>query len=99
MIEKAFPDILAVDPTGCGCTECIIGEYVQYDIWEKKATAADVAAFLTGDVRNNTYDSTLEIILRSWFDEESANEFVRRFKEDLDRNLSSYYIDDILEGC
>ena len=24
-------DLLAVDPVGCGCTECIIGEYIPAD--------------------------------------------------------------------
>jgi hypothetical protein len=44
------PGAVAVDPPGCGCTECLTGEYVPLE----QATDAQVAALLTGSVGNNT---------------------------------------------
>lgn len=40
---------VAIDPAGCGCTECITGQYVPLD----QATAAQVYAMLKGQLRNN----------------------------------------------
>ena len=40
----------AVDPIGCGCNECITGEYVPFD----KAKSDVLAALLHGDIKNNT---------------------------------------------
>ena len=39
----------AIDPLGCGCTECITGEYVPLD----RATPEQVLDMLTGGIRNN----------------------------------------------
>lgn len=41
----------AIDPSGCGCTECIVGEYVNLD----HATNKDVHRLLLGEVSDNTY--------------------------------------------
>lgn len=54
--KRSFPDVLAVDPNGCGCTECLIGEYVPFERWVALATPGDVKALMVGDVKNNTYD-------------------------------------------
>jgi hypothetical protein len=43
--------VLAIDPTGCGCTECLVGEYVPYN----RATAKQLKQMLKGKIRNNTY--------------------------------------------
>jgi hypothetical protein len=40
----------AVDPHGCGCTECITGQYVPLE----RATDRHIAALLTGHMTNNT---------------------------------------------
>lgn len=40
----------AIDPKGCGCTECIIGEYVPMD----EASALEWLRVLTGDIDNHT---------------------------------------------
>jgi hypothetical protein len=56
MDQPYYPDILAVDPDGCGCTECIIGEYVPQNQWIQNANLLDVVRLLRGDVRNNTYN-------------------------------------------
>jgi len=42
--------VIAIDPSGCGCTECMVGEYVPLD----QATAEQVVDMLAGSVRNNT---------------------------------------------
>lgn len=42
--------IIAVDPIGCGCTECLVGEYKPItDVNE-----AEAEALLLGLIRNNT---------------------------------------------
>jgi len=40
----------AIDPPGCGCTECLIGEYVPLD----EATAFHVRLMLRGMMHDNT---------------------------------------------
>ena len=45
--EQNWP--VAVDPHGCGCTECLIGQYVP----EERATPAQLVAVLTGEIGNN----------------------------------------------
>jgi len=44
------PARLAIDPVGCGCTECLIGEYVPLEC----ATADDVTALLTGQIADHS---------------------------------------------
>lgn len=41
---------VAIDPPGCGCTECITGEYVPLD----RATDRQIAALLRGEIQDNT---------------------------------------------
>ena len=40
----------AIDPVGCGCTECLTGEYVPLD----RATREQVRAMLKGKIQDNT---------------------------------------------
>lgn len=42
--------IRAIDPAGCGCTECIVGEYVPQD----QATPEQLTAMRAGLIRDNT---------------------------------------------
>lgn len=42
--------LIAVDPPGCGCTECITSQYVPLE----QARPEEIAALLTGLVENNT---------------------------------------------
>lgn len=42
--------LLAIDPSGCGCTECLSGEYKPLD----QATDEDIAALLGGVLSDNT---------------------------------------------
>lgn len=41
---------IAIDPPGCGCTECLIGEYVPLD----QATDDQLRLMLQGKIKNNT---------------------------------------------
>ncbi|MEV7123930.1 hypothetical protein [Kitasatospora griseola] len=44
------PDLIAIDPWDCGCTECIIGEYVPL----AQATPEQILRMLRGELRNHT---------------------------------------------
>jgi len=64
MDQPYYPDILAVDPDGCGCTECLIGEYVPQNQWVQNANLLDVLRLLRDEVRNNTYTpDTYELVM------------------------------------
>lgn len=58
-------DFIAVDPVGCGCTECLIGEYIPYDKWSTQATVDDVNNLLSGSVGNNTNRPSFQIAFKS----------------------------------
>jgi hypothetical protein len=54
---------IQIDPAGCGCTECLTGEYVPLDL----ATAEQMQAMLAGTVRNATSeDFTLVTIAKHY---------------------------------
>ena len=48
---------LAIDPEGCGCTECIIGEYVPLE----QVTSTEVARLLLGTIGNHTHLTNRQI--------------------------------------
>lgn len=54
-------EVLAVDPPGCGCTECLTGVYVPLD----QATPSQVAAAARGVLGNNTGFGRAELAARS----------------------------------
>lgn len=45
-----MPKPIAVDPPGCGCTECLTGEYIPLD----QATEEQVRALAKGKLANHT---------------------------------------------
>lgn len=49
--------LLAIDPYDCGCTECIIGEYVPL----KYATDDNIADLLSGRLDDHTYEGSLGV--------------------------------------
>lgn len=53
---------VAVDPVGCGCTECGIGEYVPLE----RAGAATMARLVVGDIANHTGYESAEEVLAAW---------------------------------
>jgi hypothetical protein len=53
-------EVLAIDPTGCGCTECLVGEYVPFD----RATRKQLKQMRKGKIGNNTYLSDAAIKAR-----------------------------------
>jgi hypothetical protein len=88
--KRAFPDILAVDPRGCGCNECSFYEYVPFERFIASANAYDLEAFASGEISNNTYErSTLHVILNTSWDTESATEWVEQFILKLSEDLPS----------
>ena len=60
--------VRAIDPPGCGCTECIIGEYVPLD----RATPKQVARMLRGKIANNLSSSTTIVLSWSWVGSNAA---------------------------
>lgn len=44
------PKLRAIDPTGCGCTECLVGEYRPLD----QASEAEIKALFLGLLRDHT---------------------------------------------
>lgn len=78
----AFPDIRAVDPHNCGCTECMTGEYVNENTYKDSATKGDLLRLLNGEVRLNTYNEDLGVfIFLSIFDTDSARKFVEELQD------------------
>jgi hypothetical protein len=45
-----FENAIQIDPVGCGCTECLTGEYVPVD----RATTDQVFAMIRGELSNAT---------------------------------------------
>lgn len=60
-VEPQFPGALAVDPEGCGCTECIVGEYVPEERFILSASSADLRDFASGKLGNNTYGHVKDV--------------------------------------
>lgn len=48
---------IAIDPPGCGCTECIIGQYKPLD----ESTQEQVVDMLAGRIGNNLHEEAVEI--------------------------------------
>ncbi len=42
--------LIAVDPNGCGCTECLVGEYIPLE----RATNQHLRDLISGKLRNHT---------------------------------------------
>lgn len=61
---------LAIDPIGCGCTECGTGEYVPLNL----ASDAQLRAMFAGRVADNTCMTPAEMVryierrVSSWYD-------------------------------
>ena len=45
--------LLAIDPRGCGCTECLIGEYVPID----EADAEQIRLLMLGRIADHSYST------------------------------------------
>lgn len=54
---NAFENPRAIDPRGCGCTECLTGEYVP----EERALPEHWLRVLQGTICNNTSSSRLQL--------------------------------------
>lgn len=51
--------VIAVDPVGCGCLECEVGDYVPFDY----ATSDQIIDMIRGDIANHTDYETVEEVL------------------------------------
>lgn len=54
---------IQVDPPGCGCTECLIGQYVPLD----RATSEQVIALLCGELGSGLSPSDLQLRVKIQF--------------------------------
>jgi hypothetical protein len=78
----AFPNILAVDPSDCGCTECITGQYANEDAFIANATREDLERIVMGVVGLNTHDDNVgTFIFQSFFETDSAQAFVKELQD------------------
>jgi hypothetical protein len=61
-IERArtIGQVTQIDPYGCGCTECLTGEYVPLE----QATDEQVVAMILGEIRNATGHQLPEFTVR-----------------------------------
>lgn len=63
---------LAIDPRGCGCTECIIGEYIPAE----KATREHLRLLAVGEMANHTYEQGTVLLRRPYPSEEHGGDLV-----------------------
>jgi len=82
-------DYMAVDPDGCGCTECLIGEYIPEQNWTPYATAGDVAAVVRGDISNHTHGTDFGLVFHTSFSDREAANLVTALEEEFDEHISS----------
>jgi hypothetical protein len=77
MLTGDTPWPIAIDPYGCGCTECLTGQYIPLE----QASDAQLAAMLRGEIRDNTNTGELQITvtIRRAYDDD--------FKRELDPAL------------
>jgi hypothetical protein len=59
-----------IDPYGCGCTECLTGEYVPLN----RATAEQVFALLAGDISDATGETFTRTIVTTFYPSGASTE-------------------------
>jgi len=52
---------VAIDPPGCGCTECMTGEYVPLE----RASAAQILDLFRGRLRDNTDHTVFTLVVNA----------------------------------
>ena len=83
--------VIAVDPVGCGCLECEVGEYVAFD----NATSDQIISMIRGDIANHTDFGTVEEVLDNlgkahWLFDEGRDKVYRFVRENYPAQWSSY---------
>lgn len=66
----------AIDPPGCGCTECLTGEYVPLD----RATPHQVGKLLRGYLRSHLGDEMAELTVTVTFAPGLRNSRIRHLE-------------------
>lgn len=69
-MNRGWP--IAIDPSGCGCTECITGEYIPLDA----ASSVDIRLLFYDRIGNNT-----GVDIERWLVEDSAR-IIDRFRKE-----------------
>ena len=73
----AFPDLFAIDPRGCGCTECLVRTYVPEEDFLLDANKGDMLRLMRGEIRFNYSGETVtSFMFSNSFETESARDFI-----------------------
>lgn len=72
-----MPDPVAIDPPGCGCTECLTGEYIPLD----QATEEQVRKLVKGKLVNHT--DTGRLVKRTVIEDAWTGQVYAEWKKDV----------------
>lgn len=85
--KRAYPNVKAVDPYSCICTECAVYDHVAERFWVSYALPADIKAFIRGDIKNNTNDTVFWVVCENYYEAEETQIFIQKLKERVAENF------------
>lgn len=80
--ERVNDDYVAVDPVRCGCTQCIVGDYIPEENWEPRS--GDIYGLVSGGISNHTNNSDFGLVFQSSFKDYAAKQFITEMEEEFD---------------